>query len=128
MSEAGNTQIVKDAFAAFLRGDVNAILAKVGDNVDWHAVIGTEGVMPSAGRRRGRAAVGEFFSQVNASIAFDAFEPREFVAQGDMVVAIGQYRGKSKERGRARSRASANSPTARRSFARSARPRRSEQT
>ena len=36
MSEAGNTQIVKDAFAAFLRGDVNAILAKVGDNVDWH--------------------------------------------------------------------------------------------
>ena len=40
------------------------------------------------------------FSQVNASIAFDAFEPREFVAQGDMVVAIGQYRGKSKETGR----------------------------
>lgn len=100
MSEAGNTQVVKDAYAAFQRGDVNGILARVADNVDWEAVKGTEGVMLTAGKRRGRPAVGEFFSQVNSSIAFEAFEPREFVAQGDTVVAIGQYRGKSKETGR----------------------------
>jgi len=100
MSEAQNTQVVKDAYAAFARGDVNGILAQVDDNVDWEAVKGTEGVMPTAGVRRGRKAVGEFFSQVASSIAFDAFEPREFVAQGDSVVAIGQYKGKSKETGR----------------------------
>ena len=29
MSEARNTQIVKDAYAAFLRGDIAAILAMV---------------------------------------------------------------------------------------------------
>jgi len=101
MPEAQNTQVVKDAYAAFQRGDVNGILALLDDNVDWQAVKGTEGVMPTAGQRRGRRAVGEFCSQVNSSITFDAFEPREYVAQGDAVVAIGHYPGTSTETGRA---------------------------
>ena len=89
MSDTRNTQVVKDAYAAFGRGDVNGILALVDDNVDWQAVKGTECVLPTAGQRRGRKAVGEFFAQIASTIAFDAFEPREFVAQGDTVVAIG---------------------------------------
>lgn len=93
MSEAQNTQLVKDAYAAFLRGDVNAILAMVDDNVDWHGVIGTEGVLPQAGRRHGRAAVAEFFRQVAESTNFEAFEPREFIAQGDRVAVLGHYTG-----------------------------------
>ncbi len=100
MSEAQNTQIVKDAFAAFLRGDVNAILAGLDDNVQWHGVRGTEGVMKSSGLRRGKAAVGGFFGDVASTIQFDTFEPREYVAQGDVVVALGHYTGSSKETGR----------------------------
>ena len=92
MSEAGNTQVVKDAYAAFQRGDINAILAAVDNDVEWEGVKGAEGVAPHAGVRRGRAAVEEFFSIVGSSMEFHAFEPREFVAQGDMVVAIGSYK------------------------------------
>jgi ketosteroid isomerase-like protein len=95
MSEARNTQAVKDCYAAFLRGDVNTILNALDDLVEWHAVIGTEGVAPHAGVRRGKPAVAEFFGQVAKGIAFDQFEPQEFVAQGDAVVAIGKYRGKT---------------------------------
>ena len=43
MSEAQNTQSVKDAYAAFGRGDVNAILAMVDDSVEWEGVKGAEG-------------------------------------------------------------------------------------
>jgi hypothetical protein len=43
--------------------------------------------------RRGRGAVGEFFSQLAASVQFQSFEPREFVAQGDLVVSLGHYKG-----------------------------------
>jgi|SRR5688500_9934585 len=100
MSESRNVQVVKDAYAAFQRGDVNSILALVDDNVDWHAVKGAEGVAPHAGARRGRAAVGEFFSQVAGSTEFTRFEPREFIAQGDQVVAIGEYAAKVKPTGR----------------------------
>ena len=91
MSETANTQLVKDAYAAFQRGDVDRILALVDDHVEWEAVKGTEGVVPTAGIRRGRGGVAEFFSQLGASTDFQRFEPREFIAQGDEVVAIGGY-------------------------------------
>ena len=91
MSEARNIQTVKDAFAAFQRGDVAGVLALVDDQVEWHGVKGTEGVAPHAGLRVGRAAVGEFFAQLGSTTRFRVFEPREFVAQGDQVVVVGYY-------------------------------------
>lgn len=99
MAEAENTQLVKDAYAAFQRGDINAILAVLDDNVEWQGVTGTEGVLPQAGLRRGRSAVAEFFSQVASTTDFERFEPREFVAQGDKVVVLGRYAGKAKPSG-----------------------------
>ena len=99
MSESRNVQVVKDAYAAFLRGDVAAILALVDDNVQWHAVKGAEGVAPHAGLRQGRAAVGQFFQQVGGTIEFTKFEPREFIADGDQVAVIGDYEGKLKANG-----------------------------
>ena len=92
MSEALNTQLVKDAYAAFGRGDVNAILAVVDDNVEWEGGKGAEGVAPQAGLRRGKPAVGEFFQQIGSTLDFQEFEPKEFVAQGDAVVAVGSYK------------------------------------
>jgi ketosteroid isomerase-like protein len=103
MSETRNTQMVKDAYAAFLRGDVNTVLSMLDDSVQWEGAKGGEGVVPTSGLRRGRAAVGEFFSQVAANIDFELFEPQEYVAQGDMVVAIGKYAGKARPTGRAMS-------------------------
>jgi len=100
MSEAQNTQLVKDAYAAFQRGDINTILDMLDDAVDWHGVIGTEGVLPQAGPRHGRAAVAEFFKQVGESTTFDTFEPREFIAQGDKVAVQGHYRGKANTTGK----------------------------
>lgn len=91
MSEASNTQIVKDAYAAFVRGDVPSILNVLDEGVEWEAVKGAEGVAPHAGMRRGRAAVGEFFKQVDELLSFDTFEPKEFIAQGDLVIGIGRY-------------------------------------
>src|SRR5262245_38670790 len=96
MSEARNTQIAKDAYAAFRRGDIAAILAALDDEVQWQGVIGTEGVLPHAGPRRGRNAVAEFFGQVDATLEFTDFEPREFIAQDDQVAVAGSYRGRMK--------------------------------
>jgi ketosteroid isomerase-like protein len=51
--------------------------------------------VPIAGERTGKASVGEFFTIVAKNIDFERFEPREFVAQGDKVVALGHYTGKT---------------------------------
>jgi ketosteroid isomerase-like protein len=99
MSEAANVQTVKSAYAAFQRGDVKTILGLLADDVQWEGVKGTEGVLPQAGKRQGHAAVSQFFAQVAGTSNFETFEPREFVAQGDTVVAIGRYSGTSKPSG-----------------------------
>lgn len=91
MQEAQNTKVVQDAYAAFGRGDVEALLGYFDENIVWKPVTGVAGHVPTAGERRGKASVGEFFKIVSEQVNFLRFEPREFVAQGDKVVAIGHY-------------------------------------
>jgi ketosteroid isomerase-like protein len=91
MQEAQNTKVVQDAYAAFGRGDTPSLLDNIADDVVWHAVYGAGPQVPTSGERRGKPAVAEFFSQVAEHVHFSQFEPREFVATGDKVVALGRY-------------------------------------
>jgi ketosteroid isomerase-like protein len=100
MSEAENTRVVQDAYAAFGRGDVPALLGYFTDDIQWQPVIGTEKHVPFSGARTGKAEVAEFFKRVSETEDFEQFEPREFVAQGDTVVAIGHYRAKTRATGK----------------------------
>ena len=100
MSEAQNTKVVQDAYAAFGRGDIPALLGFMTDDIHWRPVIGTAGHVPFSGERKGKAGVAEFFKQVSDAEDFQQFEPREFVAQGDKVVALGHYRAVTKATGK----------------------------
>jgi ketosteroid isomerase-like protein len=100
MSEAQNTKVVQDAYAAFGRGDIPTLLGYMTDDIHWQPVIGTAKHVPFSGERKGKAGVAEFFKQVAESEDFQQFEPREFVAQGDTVVAIGHYRALTKATGK----------------------------
>jgi ketosteroid isomerase-like protein len=91
MKEAHNTEVVREAYAAFSRGDIQTLLSKFADDVVWTAVYGAGSHVPTAGERRGKAAVAEFFKQVAENINFSRFEPKEFIATGDKVVALGHY-------------------------------------
>jgi ketosteroid isomerase-like protein len=95
MQEAQNTKVVQEAYAAFGRGDVQALLGYLDENILWKPVHGAARHVPTAGERRGKASVGEFFKIVSEQVNFLRFEPREFVAQGDKVVAIGSYEAKA---------------------------------
>jgi uncharacterized protein len=100
MNEAQNTKVVQDAYAAFGRGDITALLGYLTDDIRWQGVIGTAVHVPFSGERSGKTEVAEFFRQVAAAEDFQQFEPREFVAQGDKVVAIGHYRAVTKPTGK----------------------------
>ena len=93
------TQVVKQAYAAFGRGDIQGILETLDDEILWKPVHGAASYVPTAGERRGKASVKQFFELVAQSMAFDQFEPREFVAQGDKVIALGHYRARAKNGG-----------------------------
>ena len=64
MQEAQNTKIVKDAYDAFGRGDVQTLLGYFDETILWKPVHGAARHVPTAGERRGKAAVGEFFKIV----------------------------------------------------------------
>jgi uncharacterized protein len=93
MSAQENVQIVKDAYAAFGRGDIQGLLALLADDIEW--ITPGEG-LPFAGTYRGLAEVAGFFQKVSEMFEMSFFEPREFVAQGDRVLVAGFDRGKVK--------------------------------
>jgi ketosteroid isomerase-like protein len=95
MQETQNTKVIQDAYAAFLKGDIPGVLALVDDSVVWRGTTGASAEVPTAGMRRGRAEVAEFFNQVGQHLTFSRFEPQSYVAQGDRVVALGHYSGKT---------------------------------
>jgi len=95
MREADNTNVVKQAYAAFGRGDVHGVLDALDPEVRWRPVTGASPAVPMQGERREKAAVAEFFSILARSMTFEVFEPREFVAQGNKVVALGYYKART---------------------------------
>ena len=96
MQEAENTRVVREAYAAFGRADIQAVLDTMHDDVIWKPITGASSDVPMAGERRGKPSVGEFFRILAQSMTFDQFDPREFVAQNDKVVALGNYRATTK--------------------------------
>ncbi len=100
MSEQENVRIVKEAYDAFQRGDIQNLLDGLTDDVAW-VTPGPPDIMPAAGNRRGRNEVAQFFSDLSGSEDVELFEPQEYIAQGDKVVALIKYRGRVKATGRA---------------------------
>jgi ketosteroid isomerase-like protein len=98
MSEQDNVAVVRRAYENFKGGAIGGILDSLTDDVDWR-LPDMEGV-PFSGGRRGREGVGGFFSTLAEAQDSVSFEPREFVAQGDKVVALGTYLWRVKRTGR----------------------------
>jgi uncharacterized protein len=90
-SEQDNTQLVQRAYAAFGQGDIPAVLALMADDVEWSEP-GSADVLPWGGPRRGRQQAAAFFQELDRALTFEAFEPREFIAQGETVVVVGYER------------------------------------
>lgn len=95
-----NVKVVQDAYAAFKRADIQSILNALSPDVDWDPLSGLAGKVPQAGRRRGPGEVGEFFKILGREADFSVFEPREYIAQGDRVVALGHYEGRATSTGK----------------------------
>ena len=98
MSEQENIKVVQDAYAAFGRSDVPGMLNLMTEEIDWHMFGPPE--LPTGGPRKGKPEVSRFFKEVGETWNFEKFEPRQFIAQGDMVVALGFYSGTAKSNGR----------------------------
>jgi uncharacterized protein len=98
MSEQENTLLVQQAYGHFQSGDIPAVLDLLSEDVEW-VTAKVEGV-PVSGTWRGREQVGQFFQTLSDVQEVRQFEPRDFVAQDDRVVALGHYAWQVKSTGR----------------------------
>ena len=89
MSEQHNVDTVSKMYDAFGRGDVRYIVDQVTDDVRWISYF--DPIVPWGGDFSGKQNVPRFFQAINDNAETTEFTPREFVAQGDTVVSMGDY-------------------------------------
>jgi uncharacterized protein len=82
--------LVQAAYADFGSGNIPGLLDRLTDDVVW-TTPGEGTLIPSAGRLQGKDQVGQFFAGVGSTLEFHDFNPSEFIAQGDVVVALGTW-------------------------------------
>jgi ketosteroid isomerase-like protein len=85
-----NVDLIRGLYEAFARGDIEAVLAALDEQVEWTEVEG----FPHGGTYVGPQAVLEgVFAPLGRD--WDSFtaDMSEFLDAGDHVVAIGRYRG-----------------------------------
>ncbi len=86
MPEDTNLQKTIHAYAAFGRGALNSALEHVADAIVW--VVPGPADLPTSGTVTGVNALRQWFRTLGYTVEYDRFEPYEFIAQGDKVVAL----------------------------------------
>ena len=93
---ATNKEIIESAYASFATGDVPAALGAMAEDIQWTEAEG----FPLAGTYVGPQAVLEGVFMRLGEVGDDfAVVPERFVADGDTVVALGNYTWKHKGSG-----------------------------
>lgn len=87
--QQNNVQLVRQGYDAFKRGDIAGLLQLFADDIEW--TLDKVEQIPFSGKRRGKDQVAEFFKLLDENMHALQFEPQQFIAQGDKVVALGHY-------------------------------------
>jgi hypothetical protein len=81
-------EAVQRLYEAYRRGDVEAVLAEVADDVEWAAEAASTSV-PWYGNHRGKDDVARFFKEIGTNIEVTEFTPLSFTSnETDVIVAV----------------------------------------
>ena len=92
-----NLSAVKGVYAAYDSGNLEAVLAGFSADIVWANPYPAH--VPLAGEFRGHEGIRRFVSTIKNSSESLAFEPREFIAQGEQVVVLGWEKVRAKPTG-----------------------------
>jgi ketosteroid isomerase-like protein len=98
MNTEQNKQAVQEAYRMFQSGDMAGIVERCHDDCEWTSP--DSDLIPMSGAFHGKPGVADFFTRMGVAMQPIRFEPREFIAEGDKVVVIGQATWQVKATGR----------------------------
>ena len=85
-------------YTAFLHGDISGILQQMDESIIF--MLPGSAAIPISGTRQGLREVERFFEDLRTLVEFTAFEIREYIAQGNRVVALTHYEGRYRPTGK----------------------------
>jgi ketosteroid isomerase-like protein len=93
-----NLELVKRSYVAFERDDLDAVLADMDPEIEWHQAQG----LPHGGFYRGVEEVRRNIFEPLDAEWWDEFtaKPDEFLDAGEQIVVLGRYRGIAKVTGK----------------------------
>jgi ketosteroid isomerase-like protein len=97
VDEQANMRVVEGMFSSLERGDIQGVLDRLSDDIEWRIAAPSE--LPYAGIHRGRDEVAKFFRTFGETAEFEVFEPGEYLAKGNKVVVLGHERQRIKASG-----------------------------
>ncbi len=95
-----NVKTIQEVYGAFGRGDVQAVLDRVTDDVDW-ATETSSTVAPWYGVRHGKEGVASFFEAFGSTMEVEEFNPYAFAANDNEVHTVVHCRATSQATGKA---------------------------
>ncbi|MCA9579705.1 MAG: nuclear transport factor 2 family protein [Myxococcales bacterium] len=87
MSQSSNVRVVEEIYAAFGRGDGQAIIDKMHPSVAWERGVADHGI-PWILPGNGPAHVGSFLQAVASNLAITRFEVHNIMGNGNDVCAL----------------------------------------
>ena len=96
MNDQNNQELVQQAYSNFKSGNIESLLGLMSDDISWE-LPKIENV-PFSGTRKGKEAVREFFAILASEQDVVEFNPMKFIAQGDQVVCLGNYKWRTHDR------------------------------
>jgi ketosteroid isomerase-like protein len=87
---SGNADRIRQAYEAFARQDIPAVLEVFDENIDWTSPDSVR----TGGHFVGHDAVVGFFMRLPDVFTELRVEPEEFLESGDHVIVLGHHRGK----------------------------------
>jgi len=87
---AEGVERLREAYDAFKRQDIPAVMAAFDEQIEWNSPAN----LPMGGIYRGHEGVGEFFGQLPQHWQELSVEPEEFIDAGEVIVVPIHLRGK----------------------------------
>lgn len=93
MSARKNIKVVESLYQAFGEGSVDGFLSVLTEDVVVEMPRLPD--VPLKDRYKGKKGVLQFLKDREPAIKYDKFLPQDFIGQGDIVVVLGETRGKA---------------------------------
>lgn len=99
MAEKENVELVQQTYAAFGRGDIEAVFNNFAPDIVWQSRYSSD--VPLNGTFHGKEQVMEFFKTLGETLEVHEYVPQKFLSLDDTVVVLGYEKVTAKPTGKA---------------------------